>query len=512
MDAISFRRIVIALCLAALVALVAWLLSKRCENDKRSRSDAIRRRPKSFQEGATRTAEARSRRSRSAARKVPWETELESVERLVQPFTWPGMLALGDAYATGVHPIYAPNERCAARCFNMCLASPDTDVVGMAAQKSAQLRETGMIDEEDRPDAPPLPPFIADDAQESAERELGGARSMDTDVPRGMDGVGIVTDVGRLRSASANGVLDRQRPPTPGPNYAQVVRHGANARDLERLFDPVHAMVQALHADGQERQIHVQLDLPVHFGFDLDAGIDELLADLPDLVDEDGEVVVDDGQGAAMGRLAGKQNVHDHSVASTTRENLRTLREKLGRSLPSRSEDARENVLQHLLDTESVSQTVKEDAYDVIVSLNDKPNTSAGDSQLGALSTVWTAIENLEDSGARQTAREALLDQLAASKENGKIVCSTGIISRIASTLDTVDDPLLSDRSVARPMWVVRQEIANLAAKTRDEFPDDPTSARKAFASRVHAEYVDRLGLASAVMEPIISEFSEHMA
>ena len=235
---------------------------------------------------------------------------------------------------------------------------------------------------------------------------------------------------------------------------------------------------------------------------------DDEFADMPGLL-IDIEDDYDDEDGAR-----GRQNVHDHSVASITRENLRRMRETQShvRDLPG----VRERVLDFCLSSDDHSDEVKQDAVDVIDTLTAANNASAGDSQLGALVTVWTAISNLADSDTRHNVRNTLVDQLAEAKERGNVVCSTGVISRIASVLDGVADTTLADRQTPMPMWVLRQEIAALAAKIRASTENDDSKparacARREFEHRARSEYIDRLGLSETVMVPIISEFAEHL-
>ena len=230
--------------------------------------------------------------------------------------------------------------------------------------------------------------------------------------------------------------------------------------------------------------------------------------------DEGFEVFFDDLQLQEDDDEHGRQNVHDHSVASTMRENLRRLRDRQASASankpPPDLEIVRECVRDHLLESTSIGDAVKQDALDVVDSLSDAEAVSAGTSQLGALSTVWTAIDDIQDPVLRNNVRTTLVEQLAGSKERGKVVCSTGVIARIASVLDGVDDPSLSDRQRPRPMWVLRQELASLASKCRDQNADDPDRARTEFENRVETEYVRELGLSRLVVAPILAEFMDH--
>lgn len=258
---------------------------------------------------------------------------------------------------------------------------------------------------------------------------------------------------------------------------------------------------------------------------------------------------VDGGRlGAADGMVGGvrgvgaehrrdTQNVHDHTIARIVNQNLARVSSSLR---PGERVDGHESVRQatdFLLTSDTWDGTAKADALDVLDSLNDSPNESAGISQLGALSAVWSAVHRISCPEKRRNVRETLVDQLRSAKENGNVVCSTGRIARIASALDGIDEPEIGATiERARPMWVVRDEIASLASNIRDEFAKversgdggggddgidgidgdgdadrDTSPAATAFARRARAEYVDKLKFSSAIMDPLIAEFAEHL-
>ena len=214
------------------------------------------------------------------------------------------------------------------------------------------------------------------------------------------------------------------------------------------------------------------------------------------------------------------QNVHDHTIARTTKLNLGNMErslevgERVGRS------ESAEQVTDFLLTNDKWSAEAKVDALEVLDSLNDEHNESAGTSQLGALATVWSALHRIASPDKRRDVRDTLVDQLVSAKENGKIVCSTGRIARIAGAMDGLEDGDLGAAvQPIRPMWAVREEIATLAARVRDEHAgenaddasEDQSPASKDFERKARAEYIDKLGFSPAVMEPLVREYAEHL-
>jgi hypothetical protein len=108
--------------------------------------------------------------------------------------------------------------------------------------------------------------------------------------------------------------------------------------------------------------------------------------------------------------------------------------------------------------------------------------------------------------------------------ETGATVCSTGKISRIVSTLEGVPD-IEEGVHKSRTTDIVRQELASLASKTRDDklreggdgaedrynSGDESIAAgmRSEFRRRALGTYVKDLGMSPSVIEPILSVYEE---
>jgi hypothetical protein len=193
------------------------------------------------------------------------------------------------------------------------------------------------------------------------------------------------------------------------------------------------------------------------------------------------------------------QNVHDHSVISNTRLNLSSLPEVS----TLETDDAVRDVKQ-MIDMSDLNIETKHDALEMLGSLKDS-ETSIGVSQVSALSKVWKEILNIDDVTKQKNVKETLVRQMASGVEDGTLVCSTGKISRLIGTLDGIGR---DGHKEARPMWAVRDEIARLAAKTRTDSGDE---AKDVFRKAVVSQYIDTLGLSESVIEPIITEYEEHL-
>lgn len=196
-------------------------------------------------------------------------------------------------------------------------------------------------------------------------------------------------------------------------------------------------------------------------------------------------------QPRVLAKRTDTQNAHDHSVTAGLKKRLATLKE------PDLPGDIVAQVTDYVLRCDELDAATKSDALEVLDSLHDIPHSTLGVSERGSLEKVWNRIQSSREP---ENNSETLCRQLASGVERGHVVCSTGKISRILGALDGIDDITL------RPMWAVREEIATLAAKTRDDVPED--EARDLFRKRAVEIYVEDLGMSRAVIDAVIDEFA----
>lgn len=195
--------------------------------------------------------------------------------------------------------------------------------------------------------------------------------------------------------------------------------------------------------------------------------------------------------GGPLAIVSDTQNVHDHAV---TRGMHKALREMASRG------DASEDVTMCILESDA-SPAAKADALAVLDTLGTAQHSTLGTSEREALDKVWSRIRNLPDEAARN-AEKILVAQLASGVERGHVVCSTGKIARIVSTLDgLVDEPAI------KPMWAIREEIGSLAARVRDTHGDDDTG-KSEFKRRAAELYVDELGMSADLVGNIVDAYA----
>mgnify|MGYP001146921134 CR=1 FL=1 len=218
--------------------------------------------------------------------------------------------------------------------------------------------------------------------------------------------------------------------------------------------------------------------------------------------------------------LIDSQNVHDHGVTKTIAGNLDKLIAAVGGTVKNTStvvQQVREAVLKH----PEIDSGVISDALATLSSLSSTTVESIGKSETDTLRLVWERIQQEKNDTLRTNLTETLIKQLASAVEHGHVVCSTGKVTRIMSTLETIDDMV-----TAKPMWAIREEIATLAVKTREDFLaklskeqretydkggaseyDDKMKSK--FAADAKALYCSDLGMSESIIGPVIEQMSE---
>lgn len=206
------------------------------------------------------------------------------------------------------------------------------------------------------------------------------------------------------------------------------------------------------------------------------------------------------------------QNVHDHSVVQTAKENIKRLQSQLsGNSFTTPSTSTtKEQIIETVLSTPDMSEKDRLNALEVIEKLSTSKHSSLDVSETDALSLVWQKINNTSDQTLQNNLKETLGKQLASAYENGHVVCSTGKIARILGTLDGVED---NTTTPMKPMWVIKEEIGNLAAKVRDNHisqnQQNEEKMKQDFENQARNLYINQLGLRDSIISPIIEMYKE---
>lgn len=215
-----------------------------------------------------------------------------------------------------------------------------------------------------------------------------------------------------------------------------------------------------------------------------------------------------------------KQNVHDHSISQTTRRNAKDI-------VVEGAEYDRLELLDSVMDELRKSKLKEKtlgDAFRVLVSLVPDRIESIGCSQLDVLNATKDKIDGVKDGSVKRNLFETLGKNLASGIERDHVVCSTGKIARIVSTLEGTS--ILKNKAV--PIEVVRREIGQLASKIRNDVlsevsqqqVDDYNSSalsglsitmRERFEHEVDFIYIDGMGLSQKVLQPIIAMYCKEL-
>ena len=148
------------------------------------------------------------------------------------------------------------------------------------------------------------------------------------------------------------------------------------------------------------------------------------------------------------------QNSHDTAVTNSARHMLWT-----GDSMDAEADfDA---CADEFLATPEVE--VDENAKRVMRTFTSKLHSKFDRSERDAFVMVWRRIAELSSAERRRDAARALASNLSSGVEHGFVVCSTGKIERVLSTLDvlSVED---GGEALIRPEWVIREEIGRTSA------------------------------------------------
>jgi hypothetical protein len=394
---------------------------------------------------------------------------------------WGALLEMGDIYKNGDYPRWLPDEDSALRLFRSCAGGPDARAASLGAQRFIETRMEPVA-REDRAGGR-IPTRFADDgvraSLEKARRAPSTAWQKPSAAPKRINP--ITNDADDLWAAIA-------RHSGVGEAILRGVRVGAPPPDVRTPSDARVVAAAREAADVATR------------------AAEAVLANAVTQYDK--------------GRSNG-QNVHDHSMTAAVRDNIRAIVDAAGPESTARAavEASLEQVTDAVLSSDH-GEAVKTDALKAIDDMRRAdgasriPHSVFKVSAPQALSAVWTIIRGRADGERRRDMAGALTSQLASVIEKGVPVCLTGKISRIAGALDgqgdALGDALRDSLRTAKPMWAVKEELAGLAAKARDDAEADPAAhpdgGASLFESRALAEYVGQLGMSEKIVGPMIAD------
>lgn len=198
------------------------------------------------------------------------------------------------------------------------------------------------------------------------------------------------------------------------------------------------------------------------------------------------------------------QNVHDHSLQNIGN----IIIDKLGKENKNTNnfETNRRSLLSGL--DEKKYPNVKR----VCDSLGDVVHSRFEKSEKDVFNLVWERVKDNND------LKLMFIDNLNSGVEHNYVVCSTGKIMRMLSTLDIVDNKMPD----LKPEWVIKQEImqtiANtinkLSSKERKQYESDNNATiKKVIEKRVHTKCLNDYKdiLQENILDLYLNEYLEHI-
>jgi hypothetical protein len=151
------------------------------------------------------------------------------------------------------------------------------------------------------------------------------------------------------------------------------------------------------------------------------------------------------------------QNVHDHGINQYLCDSIKSLQKQC--PTPISTEQTLVDIRQML-----TTKAVKPDAYDVLdhIELIDGTHSKTQLHETQILALIWTRINQPINKPVVEDLKNSLVQQLEACKQNDYIVCTTGRISRIVQTLESIDVGRVVN---LLPMWAIRAEIGEYCGK-----------------------------------------------
>jgi tetratricopeptide (TPR) repeat protein len=135
------------------------------------------------------------------------------------------------------------------------------------------------------------------------------------------------------------------------------------------------------------------------------------------------------------------QNVHDPLILNTMVKNMKNI-------------DAT-STFQRAVDDFKSQTDATESTNRVIESLNDVTHSKFDQSEQNIFAMVWDRINHPDNADKKEDLLKILKQNIESAIEYDKVVCSTGKITRMLSTLEVLDDKM----EIARPEWTFKQEI-----------------------------------------------------
>ena len=361
------------------------------------------------------------------------------------PQRWDLLVAVADVYSRGDYPMFRPDGVTAELCYKAAAMSPDPTIAGVAQMKLLELK---------------MSPVDKDDINSESVY-------MDPSIGRSMYDLAIITVQSMPWSMFKT------------PTFAGIKKH--NVAEVQEINYDHNRDNQIMQREVQQRpQLHQE---HLHQA-------------------RQAQQVQQVQQVQQHAYRVDGQNVHDHAVTQAIAKNIDMMsKEDNNDSQAKQAADAKQ-LINKINTMDAISDEEKSKSIRVIQSLTDSIHSRFQHSERQVLSRVMKSIQDEKDQKVRQDLYEMLAKQMASAVEKGSVVCSSGKIARMTGTFDGIKENV----EPTRPMWAIRDEIANLAHKTQEA-----NRSPEQFMSEARKIYVQDLGMSAGIIEPVLQEFAAHI-
>lgn len=206
------------------------------------------------------------------------------------------------------------------------------------------------------------------------------------------------------------------------------------------------------------------------------------------------------------------QSVHDHSVLSCVKKTLKGMATTTTTSYKDVANEIRQHALDGWADGDPTAKDNVLHVLDAIMNSDESDVLQSVEcSEKDAMRAVWGTISAQTDTQLRQNVKDTLVASLAdAVISDGLPVCPTGRVVKLVSSLDGTGVSA-STTTTTIDLYTVKQELMNLASKTRDKHDAETNEnvLKEAFRTEAERVYVGELGMAKDVLGPMVNEIEQ---
>ncbi len=178
-----------------------------------------------------------------------------------------------------------------------------------------------------------------------------------------------------------------------------------------------------------------------------------------------------------------KQNVHDSNIQKTTRGEYDKIKNANAQEEKYINSDEVFNEITSYTGSNKINNVSK--TLDTIKNRNENLINIGGDTELNVLLNTWNSYKDNEN------IRNEIINSLYDSVEDDKVVCSTGVVTRIVNSIN-IEDP----EKLPKNKEIFTQEMLNTASYIRNKLEldgnSDSNQLKKLILEQYKKDYIDK--------------------